>query len=305
MKKETIGFSPEKEKNFLKRLPDEIRRVNLDQELKTQLAEDFGMVEFSLKYEFDEDGNIVDIKSKEKVMDVMIRGGVDEETESFRKIEQGLNKYPEKTWIHFSPKNKNEKLDYPENCVDFWRVVSGEIVWNRMVVKNDFDSMNGLRNFLSGEEKVENEMEILSRPIAVDNLKLTEIFDLFKLKESENITDFREIEDVVSDYLNDFNNDFGDELTKDSRLIFRLYSACYRKIKFGDVVLRDYMYGVMREFRMEESFGCAAATTIGTFGEKIGYFIVDGKVSYGEIPSDFKECKQCGCWYKGEKCPFC
>ncbi|MDD2225119.1 MAG: hypothetical protein PHP97_03070 [Candidatus Shapirobacteria bacterium] len=305
MKKETIGFSPTKEQNFLERLPDEIRRVNLDQELKTQLAEDFGMVEFTLKYEFDEDGNIVDIKSKEKVMEVMIRGGIDEETESFRKIEQGLRDNSEKVWIHFSPKNKNEKLNYPENCVDFWRVVDGEIVWNRMVVKNDFDSMNDLRNFLSGEEKVENEMEILSRPIAIGNLKLTEIFDLFKLKESGNITDFKEIEEVVNEYLNDFSDDFGDRLTNDSKLIFRLYSACYKKIKFGNISLRDYMYGVMREFRMEESFGCAVTTTIGTFGEKIGYFIADGKVSYGEIPSGFKECKKCGCWYAGDKCPFC
>lgn len=302
MKEKIIGFSPKKEENFLKRLPNEIRRVNLDQELKTQLAEDFCLVEFTLKYVFDKDENIVDIKSREKVMDVMIRGGVDEETESFRKIEQGLKEYPEKTWIHFSP--KNGKLGYPENCVDFWRIEGGEIIWNRMVVKNDFEEMNEIRKFMSGEEKVQNELEILKSPIGVE-LKIVEIFDLFRLKESGNITDFREIEEVVGDYLNDFSGDFGDDLTGDSNLIFRLYSACYKKIKFGNISLRDYMYGQRLGERIENSFGCAAATTIGTFGERIGYFIVDGKVSYGEIPSGFKECKQCGCWYKGDKCPFC
>ena len=104
-----------------------------------------------------------------------------------------------------------------------------EIVWNRMVVKNDFDSMNDLRNFLSGEEKVKDEIEILSRPIAVDKLKLTEIFDFFRLKESENMTDFKEIEEVVNDYLNDFNNDFSNKLTNDSNLIFRLYRRVIKK----------------------------------------------------------------------------
>ncbi|MDD4136049.1 MAG: hypothetical protein PHN66_03195 [Candidatus Shapirobacteria bacterium] len=304
MGEKRIGFSPEKEKKFLERLPGGIRRVNLDQELKTQLAEDFGLVEFTLKYEFDEDGNIVDIKSKEKVIDVMTRGGIDEETESFRKIEQGLKEYSEKIWIHFSPKNKNERFEYPENCVDFWRIEDGEIIWNRMVVKNNFEEMNEIRKFISGEEKVQDELEILRSPIGVE-LKIVEIFDLFRLKESGNVTDFREIEEVVGDYLNDFSGDFGNRLTEDSNLIFRLYSACYKKIKFGNITLRDYMYGMMREVRMEESFGCAVATMIGTFGEKIGYFIVDGKVSYGEIPSGFRECKKCGCWYKGEKCPFC
>jgi len=302
MKEKKIGFNPEIEKQFLKRLPDKIRRVNLDQELKTQLAEDFGLVEFTLKYKFSEAGKIVDLMSGLELVELTSRGGVKEETESIGKIEKGLRNNPEQTWIHFSP--KNEKLGYPENCVDFWRVVGEEIVWNRMVVKNDFSLMNDLRNFLSGEEKVNNEMEILSRPIGVE-LKIVEIFDLFRLKESVNVTDFREIEEVVSDYLNDFSDYFGDRLTGDSKLIFRLYSACYKKIKFGDVILKDYMYGAMIEVRMEESFGCAAATTVGAFGEKIGYFIVDEKVSYGEIPSGFKECKQCGCWYSGEKCPFC
>ena len=304
MKKEIIGFSPEKEEKFLKRLPDEIRRVNLDQELKTQLAEDFGLVEFTLKYKFNQDGKIIDLMSGLKVVELTGRGGVEEETESIGKIEEGLRSNPEQTWIHFSP--KNEKLGYSENCVDFWRMVDEEIVWNRMVVKNDFDSMNDLRNFLSGEEKVINEMEILSRPIALKNLKLTEIFDIFRLKESKNMTDFKQIEEVVNDYLNDFSDDFGNRLTNDSKLIFRLYSACYKKIKFGDVILNDYMYGIMKEVRVEESFGCTATTTVGAFGEKVGYYILSsGEVKKGVVPEGFKECKECGCWYSGEKCPFC
>ena len=315
MKKERIGFSPEKEEKFLKRLPDKIRRVNLDQELKTQLAEDFGLVEFTLKYKFNQDGKIIDLMSGLELTELTSRGEINEETESIRKIEQGLKEYPEKTWIHFSPKNKNEKLDYPENCVDFWRVVDDEIVWNRMVVKNDFDSMNDLRNFLSGKEKVNNEMEILRSPIEIGGLKLAEIFDLFQLNEVKNITDLKNIEKVVNKYLDEFSKDFGEKLTQDSDLIFRLYSACFSALKNkndeNELVinrrnLEKYMYGVMSELRIEKSFGCAATTTVGAFGEKVGYYILsNGEVKKGVIPEGFKECKQCGCWYSGEKCPFC
>lgn len=313
MKQEKAGFSAEKEEQFLKRLPSEVRRVNLDQELKTQLEEDFGLVEFTLKYKTNQEGGIVDYRSGERVIDMISRGGVEEEIEGFRKIEDGLKNNPEQTWIYFSPKNKTEKFDYPENCVDFWRMVNGEVVWNRMVVKNNFEEMNEVRHFLSGEKKVKDEMEILESPVGV-NLKLTEIFDLFQLNEAKNITDLAEIEKVVAEYLEEFEINFGEELTKNSDLIFRLYSACFSALKnknseteviIDKADLDMYMYGSMLESRIENSFGCAATTIIGNFGERIGYFVTDGKVTYGEIPNGYKHCKDCGCWYSGEKCPFC
>jgi hypothetical protein len=314
MNKEKVGFSPEKEEKFLSRLPNKIRRVNLDKELETQLAEDFGLVEFTLKYRFNEEGKIVDLNSGQKLVELTSRGEVKEEIESIKKIENGLKDNPEKIWIHFSPKNKNEKFEYPNNCVDFWRVEDGEIIWNRMVIKNNFEEMNEIREFISGEKKVKDEMEILKSPIAVD-LKLTEIFSLFQLKEIQNFSDFGDIERVVEKYIDEFSNDFGEKLTKDGDLIFRLYSACFdalRDRKIGNEVMIDridlenYMYGIMSEVRVEKSFGCAATTTVGSFGEKIGYYILPGgEVKYGKIPDDYRECKKCGCWYKGEKCPFC
>lgn len=308
------GFSPEKEEKFLKRLPDngDVRRVNLDQEIKTQLAEDFGMVKFTLKYKFDNDGKIVDLLSGLGVVELTSRGGVEEETESISKIEEGLKNNPEKIFIHFSP--KNEKLGYPENCVDFWRMESGKIVWNRMVIKNDFKEMNEIRSFLTGEEKVKDEMEILKSPIGI-KMKLTEIFNFFILKEVKNKVDFEQIEKVVTKYLNEFEIEFGNDLTNDSELIFRLYSACFKALKinrnrgvidFSSIDLDKYMYGIMTGSTNEQSFGCSVSTTVGSFGEKIGYFITsDGQVHHGEIPEGYKECKQCGCWYTGKSCPFC
>jgi len=310
-----IGFSPEKEEDFLRRLKESGRRENLVQELKTQLEEDFGMVEFILEYRFDEEGNLYDPKSGQKTVELTARGGREEETESIKKIEQGLRENPDSIWIGFSP--KNEKYNYPSNCVDFWKTADdGRVVWSRMVVKEGFEDMNQIRSFLSGEEEVKNESEILASPIETSGLNLTELFNLFRLNNVRNSCSLELIERVVKDYTDEFENNFGKKLTENSDLIFRLYSTCYEAISRGYVSegseilsrrdLRNYMYGEMQRVTQEESFGCAATTIVGEFGDKIGYYITtDGQVKYGEIPEGYKECKKCGCWYQGEKCPFC
>lgn len=298
-----VGFSAEKEQVFLNRLPDEVKRVNLEWELKTQLAEDFGWLEFTSKYKFDQTGKIFDLKSGQGLVELTARGEIIEEIEAMKKIEIGLSQKSELVWVHFSP--KNEKLGYGQNCVDFWRLNGDEVVWNRMVVKNDFEEMKKIRALFDGDSEIKNEMELLKSPVSVD-LKLAEIFNLFELSESRNFEDFDYINRVVDKYLDEFDKDFGDELVNKSDLIFRLYSACFKKIRFGEINLEDYMYGIMREVRVEKSFGCFATTTVGSFGEKIGYYVLpSGEVKKGAIPEGFKECKQCGCWYGGEKCPFC
>lgn len=312
-KEKIIGFDPKLEEEFLKRLPSEIRKINLEQELKTQLAEDFGLVKFTLKYKFDENGKIVDLLSGQEIVELTSRGGIDEETESIRKIEEGLRNNSKQTWISFSP--KNEKLGYDQNCVDFWRVVEDKVVWNRLNIKNNFEEMNKTRSFLSGEEKVKNEMEILQSPIATEGLKLAELFDYFRLSEEKNNIDFSYIEKIVERYIKEFGKDFDSDLTEKSEVIFRLYSACFNALKNKGsnneiIISRDslesYMYGIMTGVKIEQSFGCSVTTTVGSFGEKIGYFISgNGEVKYGKIPDNFKECKKCGCWYFGDKCPFC
>jgi len=310
-----IGFSPEKEEAFLKRLDLDLREKNLRQELKTQLAEDFGMVEFTIKYKFDDNGKIVDLSSGEGIVELTGNGGpkYKKEVESIIKIEDGLKNNPGQTWIGFSP--ENEELGYGQNYVDFWRVVDEKVVWNRLSVKNDFQQMNEIRHFLSGKEKVKDNMEILGSPIAVERLKLVELFDYFRLSEIKSNVDFDYIEKVVDKYLKEFGKDFDSKLTEKSDLIFRLYSACFNALKKGNnneiVVnrkdLNNYMYGIMKKVTVEKSSGCSMTTTVGSFGE-IGYYVSrDGQVHHGEIPKNegYTECKKCGAWYQGEKCPFC
>ena len=165
------GFSPEKEKDYLSRLNVEKREKSLSQELKTQLAEDFGMIEFTKKYYFNNEGKIVDLVSGEEIIELTKRGGNDQEFESIRKIEEGLRDNPSQIWISFSP--KNEKFGYVQKYIDMWRVLGKKVVWNRLSVKNDFQQMNQVRHLLSGEEKAKNEIEILGLPIATEGLQIT------------------------------------------------------------------------------------------------------------------------------------
>jgi len=306
------GFSSGDEVRFLRRMGGCSRRLNLEQEIKTQIAEDFGIIQFTLKYNMSDKGKIVDRLSGQKVVEMTSRGGVIEETESIRKIERGLRENSDSIWIHFSP--ANEKLGYPSNCVDFWRETEGgEIVWNRIVVRDGFGRMNEIRSFLSGEDKVLDQMDILKSPIR-SGLKLSELFDLFRLSEQKNNCTLEFIESVVGEYVDEFETKFGKRLTDDPEIIFRLYSACYtaiqRTLNNGNILSRNqldlYMFGQMNQVLKVESSGCAATTMIGEFGEKIGYYVTnDGQVKYGEIPEGYKECDKCGCWYKGDKCPFC
>jgi len=314
MREYTDGFSSEKEKAFLQRLKGKDRRVNLSLELLTQLQEDFGMVQFTIEYRRDSEGRLYDPVSGQKTVELTARGNRKEETASIAKIEQGLREHPELVWINFSP--KNEEYYYPSDCVDFWRVVDdGRVIWNRIVVKENFEDMNRIRSFLSGESEVKDNFEILAAPIS-SKLELTELFNLFKLNEVKNSCTLDLIQNVVDDYVDEFEKNFGAKLTEDSDLIFRLYSACYKALSRGKIEseravlsrdeLRDYMYGEMLRVSEVDSFGCAFTTAVGEFGSKVGYYIgADGQVKFGEIPDDYKECKKCGCWYKGEKCPFC
>ncbi len=310
--KKNLGFSPENEVKFLGRLDPEVRVKSLDLELSTQLAEDFGLVEYSKTYIW-ENERIVDSVSHESVVHLTSRGGVREETEAIYAIEEGLKKDPNKTWVHFSP--KNETLGYSENCVDFWRCVEGKVVWNRIQVREGFGEMNKVLTELGGQE-ASSEMEILGRPINSE-LKLCELFSLFELASNKYGFSYESIERQVKKNIEDFKKEFGEEITLSKDKILRLYTSVYdyfriQTIKDGGIGKRNtevsydlkmYMFGLMTGSKRESSSGCAGETTVGRYG--YGYFVVDGHVSYGKIPDGFKECKQCGCYYSGNKCPFC
>lgn len=305
------GFCPESEVKFLSRLKPDTRIANLDLELSTQLAEDFGMVKYTKEYEW-QNGYIVDMVSGESISELTSKGNVFEETEAMLKIETGLRQNPNETWVHFSPKNEN--LGYTENCIDFWRCEDDKVVWNRIQVVDGFGEMKKVLKVLGGVE-TKDEMDILANPIN-SNLKLNELFSFFDMASEKYDLSYELINEKVKSNLEEFKNEFGEEIVLDKEKIFRLYSSVYdylRKQTEGgkryvqsenldfDYNLSKYMFGIMSGSRQESSFGCAGATTVGEFG----YYIMDGRVSYGKIPEGFKVCKKCGCWYTGSKCILC
>lgn len=312
----TIGFDPKKECNFLSGL-DGPKERTLAVELETQLGEDFGFVEFSQKYDF-VDGRIVDSVSGESLVEVISRGGVEEETESWKIREKGLRKDPNKMWVHFSP--KNESLGYNTNAVDFLRFGNGgKVVWNRVVVGDDFEDMKNVREWLGGGGKIENEMDILKSPISTD-LILVEVLVKLHLEQKKSDFDYGLISEVVKTYLGKFSDKFGRRLVENSELILRLYSFCQDRLKkkgfmAPSLVTRDdyqdlnrFMYQQMNGIKVEVSFGCAGGTTVAEFGDNYGYIVSDsGKISFGHIDKDlYIQCSKCGCYYKkGGKCPLC
>ena len=310
--KKSVGFSPENEVKFLGRLEPELRLENLKLELTTQVAEDFGLVEYSKNYVL-EDGQILDPVSGESVVELTSRGGIDEETSAISKIEKGLSEKGNSTWVHFSP--KNESLGYTENCVDFWRINEGKVTWNRLVINQGKEEMKKIYTMLEGEEIEGEEMELLSKPASAE-LKLAELFTLFRMVDSKTNFDYKKIENTVENIVIEFKKKFGESLVNSKDLILRTYSAVYdhlssfgeskqEEILFSREKMSDYLYAPMLKMMTQKSYGCADSTMTGVFGEAIGYYVIDGKVSFGKVPEGLKYCKQCQCHYSGEKCPFC
>jgi hypothetical protein len=318
-RKKRNGFSPEDETRFLGRIESEFRITNLNLELSTQLSEDFGLVEFSKEY-ICRNEQITDPASGLGVVELTSRGGVLEETEAIKRIEEGLLRENQQTMVHFSP--KNEELGYDQNCVDFWRKENGKIIWNRLAVNDGFEEMKKIYELMSGD-KVVDEMELLTKPIS-SSLKLSELFSLFRMTDKKKDVTYEEIEKTVKEISWEFEKQFGKKLTEDKDLILRLYSAAYDRMSdLGRVFdkierrgenrmktnltneLYNYMFAPMTGVREEVSSGCAGSTIVGSFGEKYGYYVIDGQVSFGLIPEGMKLCKQCGCYFSGNNCPFC
>jgi len=302
------GFSSGLERDYLSRFGDrEIKNRVIEKEISTQLAEDFGVIRFTKKYIF-RDGLLVDLDSGESLVEMTARGGVEEETRAIKTIETGLRDNPDETWIYFSPKNK--KLGYPENYINIWRVSGNEIIWNGISVKTNFREMNRVRKML-GKNECKDEMDILGSPVGV-KMEFANIFDLFVLSEKKYYNNFSYIQEIVKTHIDEFYKEFGDDLTDDSEIIRRLYSACHNFLstRKGNIIsrkdLNNFMFGQLQGIKTETSFGCSGKTTVGAYGGEKGWYITaEGKVVFGTIPNECKICPICKMPYLGEKCPFC
>jgi hypothetical protein len=310
------GFNSDNEEKFLRRFAPEKRQQNLRIEISTQLAEDFGVLEHTKEYVLNGENKIVDPESELTLLDI-IKGGGEKywaEVRAVEIIEYGLKNNPEKMIVNFSP--ANEELGYTENFVDIWRLIDNEsgkrVILNRLRTVHNFEGMKNIRESLGGKESINDEMELLSQPIATD-LKLGNLLEVFKLAEEyKNGIDYKKIYSTVQDFIEQFKKSgkLSDNLTSEE--ISRLYSAAYDFLDGNNVVLsrqmlNRYLYQEMM-FVEKKSFGCAGVTRVGQFAEGRGMVVsvVDGSISVKEGNIDgLCFCKHCGCYYSGDKCPIC
>lgn len=303
------GFDPVREEVFLRGLMPGLRQRVLEREIKTAAYEAF-LVDFRRDYQW-RDGRIYDEESGLYISDLTRKGDRPEEIMAMEAIERGLEKG--KMVVNFS--SKNEKYDYPQNCVDFWRKDGEKIIWLRFVTKNEYDGLVEVWRGLGGEGDISSEEDLLACPVETDE-RIADVFARLDFAGSESGVEKEEIDAVVLRLMAEFRREFGEERLLDSEMIFRLFSSVMAETKKGgsrgavlhDMPIDRYLYGQMMMVKSKTG-GCAGFNMIGEFASGRGYFVVKSsegvKVMKGAVPEDYTFCKKCGVWYPGEKCPFC
>ncbi|MFA6518349.1 MAG: hypothetical protein WCV93_01705 [Candidatus Shapirobacteria bacterium] len=316
-KKRVVGFDPVGEVDYLGRVDCLVRSGVLVRELATQTAEDLGLVEHVGHYDL-RDGKISDRLSGESLVEMTKRGGVTDEVMALEKIEKGLVEGGG-VWVHFSP--VNEELGYQFNCVDFWRVVDGEVVSVRLMVKNGEAEMRNVWKLINNGVGLGVDEKLLTNPVVSEKLKLTKLFDMVELVAKKTGVNFEEIDRVAQQVIEYLRKEKGERLFEDPELILRAYTMVHEFLKPGVVVessglvgmiaenyLRYYAVAPMNGVKQIRSYGCAGSSTVGNFASGEGWIIrnLGGKYVVQKGSTEGKTfCKDCGCWYEGSKCPFC
>lgn len=315
IQQEYLGFNPQLEVNYLDSLDQniEIRKKVLESEVATAVQEAF-LNKFERKYSF-VDGKIFDDETQRNIEESVWKCGRNPEIEAITKIQEGLD-IGRKMVVHFSP--ANPEYDYPSNCVDFWWKNVDEVRWLRVVVENDFLDLKNVYENLGGEKEIENVMDLLAQPVGVDKINMGEILEMLDLvAEINKITDVK-IRESVQTLMHGFAEKFGEEITTNSNVIFRLFSAAIAEAKRinededdyfedDDEQMWQYLNATM-QMRSMQTGGCASMNSVADFGGQSRYILMSGgnmEIIKGEIPEGFKLCEHCGLYYSGDKCPIC
>lgn len=315
------GFSPEDVVAFVGRAESYRRQKSLLVDMVTsRIAEDVGLVEFSLNHEW-KDGEVV-VLGLGNLEEVTWRRGVKSEVEAVREIQNKLAANPEAVVVHMSPVNK--EIGYEFKCIDFWRILDGKANFIRIMVKDGEEKMRKVWKVLNHGVELDPGKNLLSNPVGSE-MKLAELFNLFELAEAKNDLKYQRIENIVSRMVLKLEKEYGGEIVKDSELVARLYSAAYgtleeetnRKTKGRGVesdteIERklDYMVKArMTEAKKKPSRGCSSSTMVNGFASGEGMIIrvsANGEITVSRGSTEgLKFCDKCGCWYSGASCPLC
>jgi hypothetical protein len=314
-KPRVVGFDPVGEVGYLARFEAWGRSGILGVELATQTAEDLGQVEHVRKYLL-VGGSIVDVASGEGLVELVRRGGNAEEVLAMEKIENGLVENGG-VLVHFSP--ANEKLGYQFNCVDFWRVIDGEVVSVRLMVKNGEAEMRNIWKLINGGVGLRDDENLLANPVRSE-LKLARLFDMLELVGKKTDITFEQISKVVERVVENLKKRYGDRLFGDPELILRAYTMVHQFLENGggtmggmvgfvsEQLLAYYAVAPMGGVRQIRSYGCAGSSAVGSFASGEGWIIknLGGRYVVQKGSTEGRTfCRDCGCWYEGSRCPLC
>ncbi len=315
---EILFFDANKEVDFLKKIDRKSRYIALGQELKTAAQELF-FVQGGALDRFLDDGKVKDSSTGTPVENWVTDNSLD--MVAFNKIQNGLNE-GKNLVIHFSPRNVD--LGYDCNIVDFWinKQEDGKIKFLRFFVNDDFEKMKLIYLHFGGDEEINSRSDLLTNPLITDDFKMADIMANLKTSDKKIETSKDRIDNVVDEIMNDFYQDFGNEIFNDDELIDRIYSAVVdvvcngeklSNVKVSRLIKRKidvYMYAPIIEMRIRENMGgaCPGVVKTAEFGSaKMMVVKENGSLVFKPVENtdNLTECKACGYWYSGEKCPLC
>lgn len=314
-KYKTVGFNENLEADFLASLDNfEMRRQVLEKEVATAVNEVF-LHKFENGYDFI-DGKIIDKVTKRPIENLVINCGREPEIEAMTKIQELLKE--RELVVHFSP--KNEEYDYPMDCIDFWWQNGKEARWMRVVVNDNFESLQQVYESIGGEKK-NTVMEMLSSPIGVDDVKIGDVLAMLDTADEINKITDEKIKESVRILMDGFVEKFNEEIVENPEVIFRLFSAAIAEAKkinsesweeessIDTDQMWEYLNAEM-EMRTMMTSGCASINNVGEFNRgAVMYLVQNGDGGFtivkGEAPEGYKLCEHCGLYYKGDKCPIC
>jgi hypothetical protein len=291
--KERSTFDPLNEKKYLERFSGEMRRGQLEVEVRTALAELF-LSQHSHTYLI-RNGELRDEKTGLSFKELSQNG------EREKIIEESLLRGEEDLVVSISPRDRENGLE--DNMIDIFRRSSGDEV-----------HMFRFKVEMSLEEMVDFE-----RVSKMGGWKLADLMKMMVLaKETEGIT-LEKIMFLTREMLREFEKEYGSNLYDDAELITRFFvavrSEVERRKKECPVIerivavdpwrMRQYL---TQEFKVKIVTGggaCPGSSMKGEFGAIIIIKTADGISFRVGSTEGLNFCAKCGCWYSGDKCPIC
>lgn len=317
-KKEVLFFDAAKEVEYLKRIDEDKRYLALGLELKTAMQELF-WVQGGVLNRVLEGGRIKDLETGVFIDQFMTENSLDRV--AFEKIQKQLSE-GNNLVVHLSP--MNVEMGNNMNVVDFWLNdrENKKLKYVRIIVNEGFERMKKIYETFGGKEKIESNSDLLVNPLATNEFRMADFMANLTQVGKRIETSKERIDEVVDSLMRKFYRNFGNKIFLKKDLVNRIFSAVYDVVLNGEHLdngevenyvtdrVGDFMYSQILEMRMRKVQGvCPGIVRTAEFGSGKPMMVAmeGGSLVFKEVDNTegLKECKACGYWYSGEKCPIC